>query len=80
MKVFTGLGRHQRAEVEEGKGGACASLSGSGIYLDPDDPVRIYVRKKANKEHLNRLKHIGKGEAPGNVLVLLQPDKEIEGL
>lgn len=80
MKVFTGLGRHQRTGVEEGKGGASASLSGSGIYLDPDDPVRIYVKKKANKGHLNSLKHIGKGEAPENVLVLLQPDKEREGL
>ena len=38
--------------MEEGKGGARASLSGSGTYLDPDDPVRIYVKKKQTKSTL----------------------------
>lgn len=39
-----------------------------------------FMLKKANKQHLNHLKSTGKREAPGNVLVLLQPDKKREGL
>lgn len=39
-----------------------------------------FMSKEANKQHLKGLKCTGKREAPGNVLVLLQSDKEREGL